>query len=85
MKVTRTEKLIIIDDCRSDLLDNLDGLAFSRLSGDGALLIHTHDLLPGERTKENIQLVVDAIKGIGGAQLGFGDTAIPDAFILLRR
>jgi N-dimethylarginine dimethylaminohydrolase len=81
MKATRSEKLIIIDECQSDLLDNLDGLAYSRLSGDGALVIHTSDLAvtPGERaSQENIQKVIDCIKDSESA-------TVPDAFVLLRR
>jgi len=87
---THTEKLIIIDGCPSDLLDNLDGLAYERLSGDGALVIRTDDLavIPGERaTKENIQKVIDVLKEIGGAQIPVkgSELTIPDAFILLKR
>ena len=89
MNLARIDKVIVIDDCRSELLDNLDGLAYSRLSGEGALVIHTEDLAvtPGERaTQENIQKVIDIIKVIGGAQIRVNDTtSIPDAFILLRR
>ena len=89
MKATRSEKLIIIDGCGSELLDNLDGLAYSRLSGDGALVIHTNDLLTatkiwiavtdGEATPDvNIQKILDCIKDSESA-------TIPDAFLLLRR
>jgi hypothetical protein len=97
MKATRTEKLIIIDECPSDLLNNLDSLAYSRLSGDGALLIHSNDLaelIPGISSsipswpgpsRENILKVVEALKEISGAQITVNEYSIPDAFVLLRR
>jgi hypothetical protein len=87
MKATQNDKLIIINDCPSDLLDNLDGLAYARLSGDRTLLIHTNDLAVtiGERaTKENIQKVIEVIEGISGAQINLdGQPSLPDAFLLL--
>lgn len=90
MKVTQQQKLIVIDGCSDAFLDSLNSLAYSNLSGDGALLIHTDRLaiepgvpLPAEEFSINV--LVDLIKDVGGAQIGYGANAIPDTFILLKR
>jgi hypothetical protein len=83
MKVKeQSEKLIIIDDCTCQELDNLDHLAYSRLSGDGALLIHTNDLEQVDSTQARKDLIA-VLRTVGGAQIGF--CGLPDAFVLLRR